>query len=104
MQKLIKHYESKIDFDSINYRTVKFYIPKNFTFLDVRLTSLRNLRLSIIVDENDLDCQEFELYLLIANNEVLNSIEYIKTVSFFDYIYHVFRKRNTKLHLEPSPA
>lgn len=102
--KIIKHYESKIDFDSINYRTVKFYIPENFTFLDVRLISLRNLRLSIIVDENDLDCQEFELYLLITNNEVLNSMKYIKTVSFFDYIYHVFRKRNTKLHLEPSPA
>ncbi len=102
--KIIKHYELKIDFDSINYRTIKFYIPENFTFLDVRLTSLRNLRLSIIVDENDLDCQEFELYLLITNNYVSNDIEYIKTVSFFEYIYHVFRKRNTKLHLEPSPA
>lgn len=102
--KIIKCYESKLNFDSLDYRTIKFYIPKNFTFLDIRLTSLRNLRLSIIVEENDSDCQEYEFYLLITSDHVSNNIEYVKTVSFFEYIYHVFRKRNTKLYLEPTPA
>ena len=102
--KIIKHYESELNFDLLDYRTIKFYIPKNFTFLDIKLTSLRNLRLSIIVEENDSDCQEYELYLLITNDYVSNNIEYVKTVSFFEYIYHVFRKRNIRLYLEPTPA
>jgi hypothetical protein len=104
--KIIKHYESKIEFNLIDHRNIKFNIQENFTLLDIRLNSTEEVRISVIIDHEEYKHKkiEFELYLLVSQDHIPDNFKYIKTIEFSEYIYHVFRKTNYKSFLECTPV